>query len=303
MGKKAKKQQAQAMREMNQLSQEQFEYQKEQRDIAQKRVDEQRKEFEAFKFTNPFEGMENPFEDFTVDLQAARFREEQAAQSRANILQQLQASAGSSGIAALAQALANQQSIQSQQISANIAQQERQNQMMAAKGASLVDLQQRQGDAMVQQAEASRESTLLGVELAGLTGASAGEQRAMANQMSSMGMTANMYGQQAAQSAQMFGTVLGTIGAVAGAYIMGPMAAKAAVTVPPSDIRLKKNINKIGKSPSGLNIYSFEYKDDKYGKGLFQGVMSYEVPKEAVTVVDGYDRVDYSLLDVEFKQI
>jgi hypothetical protein len=70
-----------------------------------------------------------------------------------------------------------------------------------------------------------------------------------------------------------------------------------------SDIRLKKNINKIGKSLSGLNIYSFEYKDDKYGKGLFQGVMSYEVPKQAVTVVDGYDRVDYSLLDVEFKQI
>jgi len=302
MGKKAKKQQAQAMREMNQLSQEQFEYQKEQRDIAQKRVDEQRKEFEAFKFTNPFEGMENPFEDFTVDLQAARFREEQAAQSRANILQQLQASAGSSGIAALAQALANQQSIQSQQISANIAQQERQNQMMAAKGASLVDLQQRQGEAMVQQAEASRESTLLGVELAGLTGASAGEQRAMANQMSSMGMTANMYGQQAAASAQMFGTVLGTIGAVAGAYIAGPMTAKIAAAGN-SDIRLKKNINKIGKSPSGLNIYSFEYKDDKYGKGLFQGVMSYEVPKEAVTVVDGYDRVDYSLLDVEFKQI
>jgi len=301
MGKKAKKQQAQAMREMNQLSQEQFEYQKEQRDIAQKRVDEQRKEFEAFKFTNPFEGMENPFEDFTVDLQAARFREEQAAQSRANILQQLQASAGSSGIAALAQALANQQSVQSQQISANIAQQERQNQMMAARGASLVDLQRRQGDAMVQQAEASRESTLLGMELAGLTGAAAGEQRAIANQMSSMGMTANMYGQQAAQGASMFGTVLGTIGAVAGAYIMGPMAAKAAVAS--SDIRLKKNINKIGKSPSGLNIYSFEYKDDKYGKGLFQGVMSYEVPKEAVTVVDGYDRVDYSLLDVEFKQI
>ena len=302
MGKKARRQQAQAMREMNKLSQEQFEYQKEQRDIAQKRVDEQRKEFEAFKFTNPFEGMENPFEDFTVDLQAARFREEQAAQSRANILQQLQASAGSSGIAALAQALANQQSIQSQQISANIAQQERQNQMMAAKGASLVDLQQRQGEAMVQQAEASRESTLLGVELAGLTGASAGEQRAMANQMSSMGMTANMYGQQAAASAQMFGTVLGTIGAVAGAYIAGPMTAKIAAAGN-SDIRLKKNINKIGKSPSGLNIYSFEYKDDKYGKGLFQGVMSYEVPKEAVTVVDGYDRVDYSLLDVEFKQI
>jgi L-lactate permease len=50
------------------------------------------------------------------------------------------------------------------------------------------------------------------MELAGLTGAAAGEQRAMANQMSSMGMTANMYGQQAAQSASMFAAVLGAVG-------------------------------------------------------------------------------------------
>ncbi|WP_339707966.1 tryptophan--tRNA ligase, partial [Algoriphagus aquimarinus] len=32
---------------------------------------------------------------------------------------------------------------------------------------------------------------------------------------------------------------------------------------------LKKNINKIGESSRGLNIYSFEYKDSKYGEGLF----------------------------------
>ena len=50
-------------------------------------------------------------------------------------------------------------------------------------------------------------------------------------------------------------------------------------------------------------IYSFEYKDSLDGKGLFQGVMSDEVPQEAVTSVDGYDRVNYSMLDVEFKQI
>ena len=70
-----------------------------------------------------------------------------------------------------------------------------------------------------------------------------------------------------------------------------------------SDRKLKKNVKKISKSPSGLNIYSFEFKDSKYGKGLFQGVMSDEVPREAVTKKDGYDMVDYSKLDVEFKQI
>ena len=65
----------------------------------------------------------------------------------------------------------------------------------------------------------------------------------------------------------------------------------------------EKNINKIGESPSGLNIYSFEYKNSKYGEGLFQGVMSDEIPQEAVSTKDGYDMVDYSTLDVEFKQI
>jgi hypothetical protein len=68
-----------------------------------------------------------------------------------------------------------------------------------------------------------------------------------------------------------------------------------------SDRRLKKNIKLIGKSPLGLNIYSFKYKDKK---GIYQGVMSDEIPKEAVIKhTDGFDRVDYSKLDVEFKLI
>lgn len=74
---------------------------------------------------------------------------------------------------------------------------------------------------------------------------------------------------------------------------------------PGSDRRLKYNIKLIGKSPSNINIYSFEYKDkDEFGYGIYQGVMSDEVIKEAVSIgEDGYDRVNYSLLDVEFKKI
>ena len=72
----------------------------------------------------------------------------------------------------------------------------------------------------------------------------------------------------------------------------------------PSDRRLKKNIQLIGESPSGLNIYSFEYKYPQFGEGLYQGVMSDDIPQEAVIKhFDGYDRVNYNMLDVEFKQI
>ena len=71
-----------------------------------------------------------------------------------------------------------------------------------------------------------------------------------------------------------------------------------------SDRRLKKNIAKIGESPSGLNIYSFEYIDKKFGEGVFQGAMSDEIPQYAVSKGnDGFDRVNYSLLDIEFKKI
>jgi len=71
-----------------------------------------------------------------------------------------------------------------------------------------------------------------------------------------------------------------------------------------SDKRLKKNIEKIGISKSGLNIYSFEYKNSDFGDGVYQGVMSDEVPDYAVIEEeDVYDMVDYSKIDVEFKLI
>ena len=71
-----------------------------------------------------------------------------------------------------------------------------------------------------------------------------------------------------------------------------------------SDRRLKHNINLIGTSPyMGLNIYSFEYLNPMHGVGAFQGVMSDEIPQDAVITIDGYDRVNYNMLDVEFKRI
>lgn len=71
-----------------------------------------------------------------------------------------------------------------------------------------------------------------------------------------------------------------------------------------SDRKLKKNIKLIGKSLSGLKIYSFEYINKKFGEGFYQGVMSDEIPKHAVVKYeDGYDRVDYSKIDVDFKRV
>jgi len=68
-----------------------------------------------------------------------------------------------------------------------------------------------------------------------------------------------------------------------------------------SDRRLKEDIKLIGYSPSGLNIYSFKYIG---GNKTYQGVMSDEIPEYTVIKdSNGYDKVDYSKLDVKFKLI
>ena len=150
---------------------------------ARARVEEQKARYAQYQFQNPFEGMENPFEDLKVSTEAADFQMEQAAQQRANILAGLRGAAGTSGIAGLAQALANQGVIQARQVSADIARQEAAGQLAMAKGAMAVDQLERQGQAAVQQAESAREATILGMEYGALTGANQAQQQASQNQM------------------------------------------------------------------------------------------------------------------------
>ena len=67
-----------------------------------------------------------------------------------------------------------------------------------------------------------------------------------------------------------------------------------------SDLRLKEDIQFINKSPSGINIYSFKYKGEP---GYYEGVMAQEVPLVSTVGEDGFLRVDYSKIDVNFKKI
>tara|TARA_Y100000592_G_C5452474_1_gene309533 strand:+ start:569 stop:1528 length:960 start_codon:yes stop_codon:yes gene_type:complete len=71
-----------------------------------------------------------------------------------------------------------------------------------------------------------------------------------------------------------------------------------------SDERLKEDIKYLGTSPQGYKKYSFKYKSDP--SKTYQGAMAQDLQKikpEAVIVKDGYLAVDYSLLDIEFKEI
>ena len=290
MGRRTKRKQDALSTKMFQSTEAQLKKYNEEQVVQRELLETQKEKYRQFEFQNPYADMENVMEDITVDMRAADFQRQQGEQQRANIMQALKGAAGGSGIAGLAQSMAQQGQIQSQQIAAGIGQQERQNELMQRQMAGQIDMTQRGGEAMVQSAEMQRQSTLLGIEYGGMAGANAGVQAAYANQMAGFGAQASMLNARLAMTGQIAGAAIGAVGNVAAAKVG-------------SDRKLKKNINKIGESPSGLNIYSFEFKNSKYGEGVFQGVMSNEVPQEVVGTRDGYDTVDYNMLDVEFKQI
>ena len=108
--------------------------------------------------SNLYANMQNTMEDLTVNTQAAEFAAQQQQQGLANVMNQARGAAGGSGIAALAQSLAQQQSQNMLKASASIGQQEQANAMAAAKQAGINQLAELKG------AEQSRalQSQLLG---------------------------------------------------------------------------------------------------------------------------------------------
>lgn len=155
---------------------------------------------------NQFTNMENAYEDVTVNQQQAQFQAKQGDQQRANIMQNMQGAAGGSGIAGLAQAMANQGQLQTQQISASIGAQESRIQQLKAGEASKLQTQERTGE---QYADAQRRAgadaargleysktgTLLGMSQQRLGAANQARAQAKAQQMSAIGDIASGGGQ------------------------------------------------------------------------------------------------------------
>jgi hypothetical protein len=223
--------------------------------------------------SNPYMNMENTMEDLTINQKEAEFRRQQFEQSQSNIMEGLRGAAGGSGIGALAQSLAQQGQIASQQAAADIGSQEAYNIRARADMAGQIQNMERQGEVYSRGLKERQTTTLMGMQ----------ERRAM--------MREQELRQAQAMRQQAIGNIIGGVGNMAQSAIMM------------SDRKLKKNIKLIGKSPSGLNIYLFKYIDKIFGSGIYQGVMSDEVPNYAVINNGEYDMVDYSKIDVKFKEI
>ena len=266
--------------------------------------------------------LSNPFENLGVATQAAKFQAEEADIALANTLDLLAATGASAGGAtALAQA-----ALQSKRgVSQSLELQEAQNDKLAAQGEQFLQQQQMSEARRVQQAQMTEAQRIQQAEVLGEEFVYGERERRKTEQLNRL--QAQITGQQqVATTARQNAANIMASGISASTQILasgiqgGMNSGGFTPQVTPantlttqggipgvkflSDIRLKKNIKLIGKSNSGLKIYSFEYIDKKYGSHTYQGVMSNEVPKEAVIKGnDGYDLVDYSKLDVQFKRI
>ena len=283
---------------------------------------------------NAMEDMENAFEDLTVNTQQAEFEAQQNAQNQANIMSSMAGAAGGSGIAALAQSMANQGALQAQKASASIGAQESANQAKAAAAdqniqekianeQSRLDTQERQADMDIQKTQMGAEEAMQAARL----GEESRLQMAEATEASRLQM-AEAQGEMEVQklkgegdmwSAETEMNKQNTL--MQSSMQQSEMAAKekaegdkkmwggigdaiSGVGKIFSDKRLKENIIKISYSESGIPIYHFNYKGQSK---TWSGTMAQDLleigREEVVGTKDGYYTVDYNLIDIDMKEV
>ena len=159
---------------------------------AQQEFNTRKDQYENLDTSNVYQNMENTMEDLTVNKQAADFQAQQQQQGLANTMASMSGAAGGSGIAALAQAMANQQSQNLQSASADIGRQESQNQMAAAQEAGRLQLYEAKGELISRKAEQEKTETLLGMSQQDLTAANKARQEATNSIMGGVGGLMNV---------------------------------------------------------------------------------------------------------------
>ena len=158
---------------------------------ARANLEKMKQAYASMDTSNPYLNMENKMEDLTINQQQAEFEAQQFQQSQANIMDTMRGAAGGSGVAALAQSLAQQGQLASQKASASIGAQESRNQSLEAQEASKIQMLQKQGDRESQQMEMQKTATMLGMTA---QEAAMYHQQRMQAQQQATGMAAEGFG-------------------------------------------------------------------------------------------------------------
>ena len=130
---------------------------------AQGEFNRNKARYESLDTSNLATNLENTYEDLTVNTQAAQFASQGQQQVLANTMGGMNNAAGGGGIAAMAQAMANQQSQNMQIASNSIASQESSNQAAQAQMAGSLQQMELQGAQNSRNAESEKTETLLGM--------------------------------------------------------------------------------------------------------------------------------------------
>ena len=128
---------------------------------AQGQYDMRRKQYENMDTSNMYADQENVFEDQTVDQQTSEFVKSQQMQQQANVMDQFSQSAGGSGIAALAQAMSQQQSQNANTAAADMRSQEQQIQSNTLNEQAKLNQQEIAGAYAHREAEMGKNETMM----------------------------------------------------------------------------------------------------------------------------------------------
>ena len=152
---------------------------------AQGRRDRQMAAFEATEFTNPYERVQNEFEDLQVNLQSAQMQQQTAQQlTQQGLSQGIEAGMDA---ASLAQRLSGVLGQSQQRIAADIGKQESMNERLAAQGAMKAQQLQAAGESQRQQLEMGKQSALLGMANQDLAAATRARAQAKADLVGGIG--------------------------------------------------------------------------------------------------------------------
>lgn len=157
---------------------------------AQAEYNTNKARFSNLDTSNVYANQQNMYEDSTVNQKEAEFTKQQQMQSQANIMGGMNQAAGGSGIAAMAQALANQSSADAQSASVSIGNQEAANQSNFQAAATNIQSQKLAGEQVSREAEKDKTSTLLGMSQNRLGAANAARAAATSAIMGGVGTLA-----------------------------------------------------------------------------------------------------------------
>ena len=130
---------------------------------AEAELDRQKEIFASQPTGNPYADMTNPYTDMTIDQRGADLQNQQFQQNQATILESAKEIVESSGAASLAQTLSEENRRFSQQSSAQIGEQERQNQNKEKEYQAYIDFKKADGEKYSMESNLDKNATLLGI--------------------------------------------------------------------------------------------------------------------------------------------